>query len=141
MLKIRSAEPTDIPAILVIDRVAVHDPGRVDFIQRVVGEGACFLAEDDEVLGYAVLEYTFFEQAFISLVYIRAESRRSGAGSALVQYLETLCRTPKIFTSTNLSNRPMQALLEKLGYRLSGAIHDLDEGDPELIYVKYLGRN
>jgi hypothetical protein len=30
----------------------------------------------------------------------------------------------------------MQALLAKLGYRLSSVIHDLDPGDPELVYVK-----
>ena len=43
-----------------------------------------------------------------------------------------------IYISTNLSNLPMQSLLAKLGYRLSGVIHHLDEGDPELVYVKYL---
>jgi hypothetical protein len=30
----------------------------------------------------------------------------------------------------------MQALLAKLGYLLSGVIHNLDEGDPELIYFR-----
>jgi hypothetical protein len=32
----------------------------------------------------------------------------------------------------------MQALLARLGYKLSGVIHALDEGDPELIYMNYL---
>jgi hypothetical protein len=32
----------------------------------------------------------------------------------------------------------MQSLLAKLGYQLSGVIHELDPGDPELVYVKYL---
>ncbi len=43
--------------------------------------------------------------------------------------------------STNLSNLPMQSLLAKLGYTLSGVIHHLDEDDPELVYVKCLKQN
>ena len=38
--------------------------------------------------------------------------------------------------ATNLSNLPMQALLAKLNYQLSGVIHNLDEGDPELVFFK-----
>lgn len=55
-----------------------------------------------------------------------------------MQHLETVFQTEKLFTSTNLSNLPMQSLLVRLGYLLSGVIHHLDEGDPELVYVKYL---
>jgi hypothetical protein len=65
-------------------------------------------------------------------------NRRNGAGAALVKHIESLCQTPKLFTSTNLSNLPMQSLLAKLGYILSGVIHNLDEGDPELVYFKRL---
>ena len=45
---------------------------------------------------------------------------------------------PKLFTSTNRSNAPMQSLLAKLGYRPSGVIENLDEGDPELVYMKHV---
>ena len=53
-----------------------------------------------------------------------------------MQHLESECKTPKIFTSTNLSNLAMQALLVKLRYKLSGTIHNLDPDDPELVYMK-----
>jgi hypothetical protein len=36
------------------------------------------------------------------------------------------------------SNHPMQGLLRKLGYEPSGIINNLDEDDPELIYLKRL---
>jgi hypothetical protein len=49
--------------------------------------------------------------------------------------MRDLCETEKLWTSTNLSNRPMQMLLESLGYEFAGAINHLDEGDPELMYV------
>ncbi len=57
-----------------------------------------------------------------------------------MRFLEQHCTTAKLFTSTNLSNLPMQSLLIQRGYRLAGIIHDLDEGDPELVYVKMLDR-
>gem|GEM_PF-5850403 len=39
----------------------------------------------------------------------------------------------------NVGNRqPMQLLLEKSGYSLSGFIDNLDPGDPELVYFKRL---
>ncbi len=63
------------------------------------------------------------------MLYIRLDYRRSGAGAELVQHIETLYQTPKLFTSTNLANLPMQSLLAKLGYALSGVIHNLDEDD------------
>jgi len=44
----------------------------------------------------------------------------------------------KLFTSTNLSNLPMQSLLAQLNFKLSGVIENLDEGDPELVYFKPL---
>lgn len=35
----------------------------------------------------------------------------------------------------------MQNLLKKLGYERSGIIHNLDPGDPELIYFKKITHN
>jgi len=136
MLEIRLAQAEDIEAILAFDHLAEQEKERVAFIRRVVEQAACYVAMQGGLLGYAVLEYTFFEQGFISMLYVRTDHRRSGVGMALMSHLETICRTRKLFTSTNLSNRPMQTLLSRLGYHLSGVIHDLDEGDPELVYVK-----
>jgi hypothetical protein len=52
----------------------------------------------------------------------------------LLRHLIGLCRTDKLWTSTNLSNQPMQALLVHAGFRLSGFIENLDENDPELVF-------
>jgi len=48
-------------------------------------------------------------------------------------------RKPKrrAFTSTNASNEPMQKLLGKFGFIESGHVENLDEGDPEIIFVKF----
>jgi len=139
MFSIRPAEVRDIDAICAFDHLAQQNSQRRAFIERSVEAGNCFVVEADrQVVGYAVLEYTFYEQGFISMLYIHPKHRRQGAGSVMMHHLESICQTPKLFTSTNLSNSPMQSLLAKLGYKLSGVIHHLDEDDPELVYVKFL---
>jgi RimJ/RimL family protein N-acetyltransferase len=55
--------------------------------------------------------------------------------------MEAASKDQKLFTSTNESNKPMQALLDQLGYERSGIVENLDEADPELIYFKELGKD
>ena len=141
MFSIRPAIDTDIDVICKFDYVAQQDKQRRAFIERSISAGHCLVIEAQQhVVGYAVLEYSFYEQGFVSMLYIHPEYRRQSAGVKLMQHLESACQTKKMFTSTNLSNLPMQSLLAKLGYTLSGVIHHLDESDPELVYVKYLRR-
>jgi len=137
MVSIRPAAESDIEALCSLDHVARQESGRREFIRREVASGNCFVAVACEtVLGYGVLNYTFYDNGRVEMLYVHSEHRRRGAGAALLRHLESLCRTPKLFTSTNLSNLPMQSLLAKAGYALSGVIYNLDEGDPELVYVK-----
>jgi ribosomal protein S18 acetylase RimI-like enzyme len=139
MFSIRLAVSADIHSILRFDQVAQREERRRAFIAHSVDAGTCWVIVDaQQVAGYAVLNYSFFEQGFISVLYIHPDYRRQGAGLRLMQHLETICQTEKLFTSINLSNLPMQSLLARLSYLLSGVIHHLDEGDPELVYVKYL---
>jgi ribosomal protein S18 acetylase RimI-like enzyme len=135
---IRLAQESDLESIYSLDALTQKDQRRRDFIAHAVPDGNCYIATDERVLGYAVLDYSFFGNGFVAMLYVTSEYRRRGIASELMQQIEGRCRTTKLFTSTNLSNLPMQALLAKLDYRLSGVIHDLDEGDPELVYVKYL---
>lgn len=139
---VRLAVPLDVNTLCELDQIAQQDNQRRVFIERAVQDGNCHVIErDHQVVGYAVLEYTFYGQGFVSMLYIHPDHRRKGAGTMLMRHIESLCRTRKLFTSTNLSNLPMQSLLVKLGYTLSGIIHHLDQGDPELVYVKFLESN
>lgn len=131
----------DVEALCSFDQVARREEGRREFIRRSVAAGHCHVAADGrEVVGYGVLTYAFYQQGFVEMLYVHPGRRRRGAGAALLRHLESLCRTPKLFTSTNLSNLPMQSLLNRAGYALSGVIHNLDEGDPEVVYFKRLGQ-
>ncbi len=138
MLTVRPATPEDIATICAVDPLAQHDPERAAFIARSVEAGQCHLMLATAPVGYAILDYSFFGQGFVALLYVHPAYRRHGAGSQLMHYLTTVCRTPKLFTSTNLSNLAMQALLAAQGFQLSGVIHNLDENDPELVYVKFI---
>jgi ribosomal protein S18 acetylase RimI-like enzyme len=139
MISIRPAVENDIGALCSLDLTARRESERREYIRREVASGNCFVAVTGEtVIGYGVLNYTFYRNGSIDMLYIHSEYRRRGAGEALLRHMESLCRTPKLFTSTNLSNLRMQSLLAKAGYELSGVIHNLDEGDPELVYLKRL---
>lgn len=94
---------------------------------------------DGQVAGYAEMAPSFFQRQFISRLSVRPEHRRQGVATALMKSMETACKSGKLFTSTNLSNQPMQSLLAKMEYRLCGVVEELDEGDPELVFTKRLG--
>lgn len=137
MYSIRLAEESHAEAIASFDLVAQYDNTRVAFIRRSIANRNCYVVcNGGNTIGYAVLEYSFYENGFISTLYVQQEYRHRGVGEELMQHLEGVCRTAKLFTSTNLSNTAMQSLLAKLGYVLSGIIDNLDQGDPELIYFK-----
>ena len=136
-MRIREARPADRDPLIALDHLAAVDPARAGFIDRAIASGACVvLASSEQVLGYGVLEYSFFSNGFISMLYIAASARRQGLGSALLEALASRCRTAKLFTSTNASNFPMRALLLRAGFVESGVIDHLDPGDPECVYFR-----
>ena len=139
MISIRRANESDVEAVCLLDPCARRENQRREFITRWVAAGACVVAvAEDEVIGYGVLNYTFYHNGCIEMLYVHSNHRRRGTATALLRYLESLCETSKLFISTNLSNLAMQSLLAKLEYVLSGIIHNLDEGDPEIVYFKRL---
>ena len=67
---IRKATTDDINAILAFDQESANEV-RKQFLQRAVDCGDAYVvAQDGSVVGVGVLEYTFFEHGFISLVYV-----------------------------------------------------------------------
>ena len=134
---IRDACPSDLEAVLAVDRLAGASPARAGFIEHALRAHTCLVVEErGRILGYGVLEYSFFSNGFISMLHVDGPERRKGFGSALLQALIGRCAAPKLFTSTNASNRAMQALLLQAGFTESGIVHNLDPGDPEVIYFR-----
>lgn len=132
---IRDANHSDRNGIVAIDEIAQREPERRDFIDRVLDSATCLVADGNgTVVAYGVLEYSFFGNGFVSMLYVAESARRRGVGRRLMQALAKQCETSKLFTSTNESNSAMRALLATLGYVPSGVIENLDPGDPEIVF-------
>jgi ribosomal protein S18 acetylase RimI-like enzyme len=135
---VERATEDDLAAVLAVD-AALMGTARVAALEKAVRERHAYLAREGwDVIGFAVVAPSFFEQYFIELVVVHPDHRRRGAATALIRHIERIVPAEKLFTSTNQSNAPMQALCERLGYVRSGWIENLDEGDPEIIYFKRL---
>ncbi|MGB3686607.1 MAG: hypothetical protein WA991_12360 [Ornithinimicrobium sp.] len=61
-------------------------------------------------------------------------ARPAGVASMLLDAASAQRSTEKMFTSTNLSNSPMQALLVHLRWESMGIVYGPDDADPELFY-------
>ncbi|KQU93965.1 GNAT family N-acetyltransferase [Devosia sp. Root105] len=139
MLSLRLATAADIDALIAIDHVAAHSADRREAIAEWVALGQCHLAErDGAVAGYVALTRSFFRSPFIEMLMVGAAFRRAGIGRTLIEHCISL--TPpdqKLWTSTNESNTPMRGLLPQLGFEQTGLFEQLDEGDPELIFLRW----
>ena len=139
MPSIRPATAADLDALVAIDHVAAHSGDRREAIVEWVGLGQCHLAErDGAVAGYVALTRSFFRSPFIEMLIVGAAFRRTGIGRTLIEHCVAI--TPadqKLWTSTNESNAPMRALLPQLGFEQTGLFEGLDDGDPELIFLRW----
>ncbi len=106
-------------------------------IEQAVQDRTVYVAEHDgSIVGYAIVEASFFGRDFLSLLNVDPGYRRRRVGSALVAHCLSKCASERLFTSTNQSNVAMQKLLLALGFVHSGTVGDLDPGDPELFYSR-----
>lgn len=129
------ASASDAEQIIRIDPLR-----REKLIRAAIEEGHCHIAKiGGNIAGFAVIRYSFFEHGFVELLIVAEKYRRRDIGTALMNYLFDICATAKIFTSTNESNRPMREMLVKSGFTRCGQIDALDEGDPELFFVRVKG--
>ncbi|GGS42841.1 GNAT family N-acetyltransferase [Streptomyces parvus] len=135
---VRAVRAHEAAAIASIDPIAVHGSlSRRAAVARWCREGLALVAEDASgLLGYGVREYTFFDQGFITMLMVAPRARGRGVGRSLLDAMANSCATPKLFTSVNASNQPMRRLLLSAGWHAVGLLHGLDEGDPEVFYLR-----
>lgn len=133
---IRQASLVDLPLVLATDDIGAQ-PGRRRYVRGAIERGDCWVAVSDEgLLGYLIADESFFGYPFVWLLVVAGPFRRRGVASALMRHAESVYGGRKLFTSTNESNVPSQRLMQTLGFERSGWIENLDEGDPEIVYVK-----
>jgi len=139
MTIIERASSEDFVHICALDETVHAGAPRRRLIADAFAHGCVAVARVDGIVrGFVIADESFFEQFFVRLLIVHPDFRRRGLAIALMRAAELDCQTGKIFTSTNQSNLPMQRLCDRLGFVKSGYIENLDEGDPELVYVKFL---
>lgn len=137
LIEICSVSINNFNSIMDLDESVYGLRTRGKFIAESILKDECFAASiNGMIIGFAILNYTFYENGFVGLLIVDNSYRRMKVGKKLMEYAEYKCSTEKLFTSTNQSNLPMQGLLESCGYVRSGFIDNLDEGDQELVYFK-----
>ena len=137
-VRIRSATAADARLMAALDPQAAR---RAALLAELLPLGHSWIAEaEGSPLGYALVSRRFFSRPFVELLFVDPAGRRQGVGIALMAACEAAHDGDVLFTTTNQSNAPMQALLAKAGYRPSGVILNLDPGDAELVYVKFRDR-
>lgn len=137
-VQVRLAATRDRRAIAVCDPRVASDLYRRELIDAAIAARHCWVVEKGVVAGYGMLTTNFFGRDFIEMVFVAESMRRKGIGDAILETIERARRTGRLFTSTNESNTAMRALLARRGYEPSGTILNLDPGDPELVFVKFL---
>jgi len=138
-MEIRLATISDLKEIMFIEEEVIKSNCREAEIRNSIIHNRCVVGcIDERIFGFLIYHHHFFGQFFVELVIVSPRKRRNGVAKSLLRYLEENCQTSKIFSSTNQSNQPMQVVFKTLGYVESGIINNLDEDDPEIIYVKFI---
>ncbi|PGL68951.1 GNAT family N-acetyltransferase [Bacillus sp. AFS055030] len=128
----------DCESIVILDSQIIDSRIREHLIKSSIEENRCLVCEiNKRIVGFLIYHKFFFGHLFIDLIIVSLEMRRLGIAKNLMKYVEFYSER-KLFSSTNKSNIKMQKVFQSLGYIKSGFIDHLDEGDPEIIYVKLL---
>lgn len=133
MAELRAAQVEDVSAIVAIDPDGL---GGLKEIRSLVQEQASLVAvERGEIVGFLTLKPGhFYKRDFIDLLFVAPRWRRQGIGRALLRAALQNASTSTVFVSTNKSNTAMRELLRSEGWRPSGVLTGLDEGDPEHVF-------
>jgi ribosomal protein S18 acetylase RimI-like enzyme len=139
-MQIIVADDSCLSPIYDLDNLVLGNYNRKEYLKKSVVSGNCYVALlNNHVIGFIIFDTSFYENAFIWLVIVEPNYRRQGIAKALIQHVQAICPTQKLFTSTNESNDVMSSLCETLGFVRSGIIENLDDDDPEIVYYKKLG--
>ncbi|MEL3971461.1 GNAT family N-acetyltransferase [Rossellomorea oryzaecorticis] len=137
MKNIHWGELKDLNDLVHIDKLIIGNEERCLEIEEAIVNHQCLVYKTNgEAVGFLLFNNYFFDHTFISLVIVHPHHRNKGVARTLIAAFEEEINEDKIFSSTNQSHDIMHHLFHSLGYEKSGFVDNLDEGDPEIIYVK-----
>jgi len=124
---VRAAAADDVPILSTFEWTVPAD---------AIANGECFVAgETDVVQAWLTYSRGFYKRPYVDQIFVLAKARQRGLGDALLAHVESICPESKLWISTALTNIPMQRLLHRRGYQVSGVIHGLAR-TPEIVYFK-----
>jgi GNAT superfamily N-acetyltransferase len=96
-LAIKQATHGELAAILEMEAMLIgNTEDHTDFIERSIVAGECLIAVmSNEVVGAAMLNYSFYHQGFVALLNVHPDYRRQGIATALIRHMESVCTTKK----------------------------------------------
>ena len=133
----RPAQAEDIAALCSLDPVvqAGDAERRTAISTHVTNRHMLVAVVDSDVAGYVVmLPGHFLGCDFIELLVVANAHRRIGLATRLNALALEGATSRQVFTSTNVSNNPMKALLRKRGWSFSGTLDGFDVDDPEQFF-------
>ncbi len=131
------AKLEDVENIIAVDREVTGNDSRREHIKKAVEDDRCIVVIcESKIVGFLIFDTNFFNNSFISLIIVSPKARRKGYATSLMDYFVNISPTEKVFSSTNQSNKDMQKVFIANGFKQSGVVENLDEGDPEIIYFK-----
>ncbi len=138
-IEVRPANFSDAQPI--IDLYPEIDRKMFNFIQRAVSSRNCYVGLiNKQQHAFGIMEYDFFDFAFIHSLYVAPDARRQGLATALIRFMELNCKSGKLFTRISQSNLPGHTLLKKMNYLEAGEISNLydNANKKDLFYYKPL---
>ena len=141
-MNIRLAEINDLRKI----RSHGHEYPHVsdDLLKQCLQNGWVYVAEeDDDIIGYARLEFIWLEIPYLALITLEDEFQGQGIGTAMVhrisEDLVTQGHTSLYTSSVVMEPRP-QSFHRKCGFKECGIIAGMNpKGIGEIFFVKKLG--
>lgn len=126
-MNVRRADETDLDTLLSLWNEFAGDelPPWVadargttsDGLRISVSEGAAFLAEEDEALGFACGIRLSASLGEVTELYVRPHARRRGLGTRLVREVVDALGTPYLRVGVGEDNAEGRAFYRKLGFR------------------------
>lgn len=128
---VRHATFTDFPVINSYDEFLGDrrlDMQRKELIVCDFGES--------KAIGFGKLtNHYFFDWPMLSILCVKSEYRRNGVARALIQHAILMCRGSRLYTSTEVDNDMMNAVMENMKFKQVGYIDSLNFDDRrELVF-------
>jgi GNAT superfamily N-acetyltransferase len=141
-MSVRSATQGDLSAIQAVDRALDQHVSDPEILRASIEGGRVVVAVDgDEVVGYVRWEWFWDRIPYCMLARVRPPHQRLGVGRALYEHVEAGLRELGAtfwLSSTEEQNERSLRFHRALGFRLIGALSDLDQESRELFMRKDL---